>query len=220
MKLIATLLFTVTISVIGAVLEATNSSNEPVTNTPIATSFVKEKADPPGTIDGSKEPHKIPDHVPYLVLFRLIAYRPNEVEKDKMLDYLDQHVDLKKSKCKTCPKTEEDNDVDALLAAADEFKQRISVLDNQANAIKDQHWPDPSPEVMAQLTTLQQQKEALVMEIANSLQYRLSTKGKEKVSKHVKENMKRKMKLTLGPKTAPSGNDWEQHPKGHTSGHH
>ena len=54
-----------------------------------------------------------------------------------------------------------DDDINALLVAADEFVARVGVLDRQAKEIKDRHWPNPSAQVMETLRQMQSQKESI-----------------------------------------------------------
>lgn len=147
-------------------------------------------------IDGAKNPEKIPDQVAYSALFRFIAAHQTPEEKNSIRAYIRQ-MGLGK-----------DVDVDAVIAAADDFQQRIGTLDSRAAEIKDRHFfkdsagefhPNGSiatPEEHAQLKRLQQQKESIVNDIAASLSQRLSVEGTAKVHEHVTERIKRKIKIS------------------------
>lgn len=150
-----------------------------------------------GTIDGAKNPEKIPNHVAYSLLFRLIGGRQTVEEKERARSYVRQ-MGLGGA------------DIDAFIAASEEFHRQINVLDNQAAAIKDRHFfrdgvdhyhPNGSTatvEERAQLRQMQTQKEIIVTRIAASLKQRLSADGSAKVRQHVNERMKRKIKLSAG----------------------
>jgi len=144
---------------------------------------------PADTIDGAKNPEKIPDHVAYSLLFDLIAGRPTEAEKNRIRSYIRQ-MGL------------EGADVDALIAAAEEYYNRESVLGQQADEIKARTHPNHSPlasQEKQELKRLQKRQEGIANEIAASLQYRLSADGLAKVRQHIKERVKRKTRMTVEP---------------------
>lgn len=151
------------------------------------------------TVDGRKQPDKIPDHVAYAMLFRLIAKRDMEVEKTRVRAYIKMALG-----CSTCnnpnaknrSKESEEADINALVAAATEFDQQVSQLDVQATAIQDSYHPEHrplSPEDGKQLKALQKRKKAVVNSIMASLPRRLSSEGWRGLQQHIKEHMKRKM---------------------------
>jgi len=146
-------------------------------------------------IDGAMNPELIPDHIAYSMLFRLIAGRETEGEKTRIRSYIRQ-MGL------------EGADVDTLITAAEEFNQRVSVLDNQAAVIKNRHFfvnaegkPQPrgtvpTSEEHAQLDQLRRQKELVVIEIVTSLQSRLSPEGVARARQHVSGRMKRGIRMS------------------------
>jgi hypothetical protein len=154
--------------------------------------------DPAGTIDGAKNPEKIPDRIAYTILFRLIGGRDTEEEKNRMRSYIKQMLG-----CKSCSKekvTEEElqaynGRIDAIVNAAEEFYQRVGALDKQVQEINKDNWPNYSPEKKAQLTGLQRQKEAIVDEITTGLLNKLDKEGKDKLRKHINERVKHKIKI-------------------------
>jgi hypothetical protein len=185
----------------------------------------QKKPDPPGTIDGAKSPKMIPDRVAYMLLFRFISnHRKNETEEKQIREYVRQ---LGLGKQRRCPPSvapedcslpdvgSEDADIDALITAAESFQQRVSVLDAQAKEIKDRTWPNPSPETMAQLTLLQEQKEALADEIIASLPRRLSPGGLQRVVQHINKRLKHLTKRFPGPPSLPNGLGWKEHSPKH-----
>jgi hypothetical protein len=171
--------------------------------------------DPPGVINGALHPELISDQVAYSMLFRMIANREEESAKKSIRAYVRQIF-----KCDECAKKGSfgqgkglvDNpDIDALLAVAEEHNQRVSVLDKQAETIKGRSWPDPAPEVMAKLTDLQSQNEAVGAELAASLPNRLSPQGMEKLRQYIVERVKPGIKIVPGPQPPP-GSDYYQEP--------
>lgn len=152
-----------------------------------------------GTIDGAKNPELIPDRTAYTLLFRLIANRQTDEEKNRIRAYIRQ-MGLGNGECQSCSKAEkaqakgDDKDIDALIAAAEEFEQRVGVLDDRAVEIKHNRLIT-NPERAAQLSGLQQQKEAIVDEIIASFPQHMSAVGREKMRQHVNEHVKRKVKM-------------------------
>jgi hypothetical protein len=151
------------------------------------------------TVDGRKQPDKIPDHVAYAMLFRLIAKRNTEVEKNRVRAYVTMVLG-----CSTCnnpsakdrSKKSEEADIDTLIAAATEFDQQVSQLDAQATSIQDSYHPSHhplSPEDGDQLKALKKRKRAIVNSIMASLPRRLSSEGWVGLQRHIKEHMKRNM---------------------------
>jgi hypothetical protein len=186
----------------------------------------QKKPDPPGTIDGAKNPEMIPDRVAYMLLFRFISnHRKNETEQKQIREYVRQIGLGKQRRCPPSVTPEDcslpdvvsnDSDIDALIAAAESFQQRVSVLDAQAKEIKDRTWPNPRAEVMAQLTSLQRQKESLADELIASLSSRVSVAGLQRLSKHINQRIKHLTKRFPGPPSLPDGHGWREHsPKRH-----
>jgi hypothetical protein len=167
------------------------------------------------SIDGAEHPEMISDHIAYSVIFRMIADRHTDDEVRNIRAYIRQMVGLGKQKnCQGCRQTtgDGDADIDALIAAAEEFHQRVSVLDRQAEEIKDRTWPNPSPQTMAELTRLQTEQEALATEIAASLPGRLSVGGFARVRDHINGYVKQNIKLTRTQATPPGREGWQYTP--------
>jgi hypothetical protein len=97
----------------------------------------------------------IPDRVAYSLFFRLIANRKTADEKSHIRAYIRQ-MGFGES------------DIDGLIAAADEFQQRVGQLDAQAKQIKSSN-SGPSAQLTAFLTQLQRQKEAIVDHICGAV---------------------------------------------------
>jgi hypothetical protein len=85
-----------------------------------------------------------------------------------------------------------------MIAAAEEFDQRVSTLDRQATVIQDRYHPAHPPMAFNDkeyLKQLQKQKESIVVDVVASLPQRLSTEALKNLRKHIKERMKPKMKM-------------------------
>lgn len=135
-----------------------------------------------GVVDGAVNPGLIPDRVAYSLLFRLIANRHTEIEKARIRAYIRQ-IGIT------------DSDSERLMAAAEEFQQRVGLLDAQAKQIKLNSGRSPGSEVRGQLVPLQRQKDAIVDEIAASLVSRLTGDGMNRVRLHIGERVKRHVKF-------------------------
>lgn len=198
--------FTILFSVlaIGIVAIATAGSRASK-NTVNATAMAISKSQPPQSIsnkleiiDGAKNPEKIPDSVAYTLLFRFISGRQTEAERNRISAYIRQ-IGIGKQHCKKCPSTGSgDTDIDSLVAAAEEFQKRVSLLDDQAARVTNNHLTGTAvtPNERLQLGELQNQKEAIVADIVASLQQRLSADGLAKVRQHINDRMKRKIKIS------------------------
>lgn len=144
-------------------------------------------------VDGELTPEKIPDYEAYTILFRLIAKRETEDEKNHIRSYLRQVI-----ACTDCTTEIAQADIDALIAVAEEFDQRVTGLDRQATEIQNRYHPDHPPVSYGDkeyLKHLQRQKESIADEVATSLRGRLSPDGLKNLRKHVKERMKPKMRM-------------------------
>jgi 2',3'-cyclic-nucleotide 2'-phosphodiesterase (5'-nucleotidase family) len=153
------------------------------------------KQDPPGTISGAIDKNLIPDHAAYTIFLRFAAHQ-NQANKPVVRSYFKFNGFG-------------DADIAAILAVAEDFRQRVAVLDSEVRQIKDRNWPNPDPSVMAQLSQLQQQKEAIVSELVNSLPTRLSSQGQERMNHLIKDRIKAKMKI-FPPPPPPGGPGWNK----------
>lgn len=150
-------------------------------------------------IDGSEHPERIPDVTAYTLLFRLIANRREGEEKQRIRAYLGE-MGLGDRVCTSCQKSNDPTrgtkaDVDAIIAAADEFQQRVGSLDLTAKRIKDDARNNPATDAKIKLIKLQRQKQGIVMQIIASLPSRLSVKGLEIFQRHINERVKRNIKM-------------------------
>jgi hypothetical protein len=105
------------------------------------------------------------------------------------------------------PGASEEAHIDSILAAAEDFHRRVSVLDRKAQEVKGNNRFERSAEKLSKLKGLQKQKEALVMEVVATLPGRLGPDVAEKLRGHMNGVFKRKMKIrpNFKQQAAPSG---------------
>jgi len=133
-------------------------------------------------IDISIEPKLIPDSKAYSLLFRFLSKAHTEAQER-----------VNRSLIKKMGVA--DDDIDTLIAASREFNNLVSELDRQALKIKQSNHVNPSSEVIAQLSQLDQQKEGIVTKIVSSLPSRLDRNSVENLRHYVNEKFKRQMKI-------------------------
>lgn len=194
MKSLAYLLSAVLLGAITIVI-AFSGNKSAAANSQIIVSRVQQQ-ESPNMVDGSKNPELIPDRIAYALLLRLIANRRTEQDKGAIRAYIRQ-MGLGKPSCnQSAALGTSEGDVETLIAAAEQFQQQVSPLDQQVKELRDKKRLDPNLEIKAQLKRLQQQKENIVAETVASLQKSLSEKGVEKLREHLNGQVKRKVKYT------------------------
>jgi hypothetical protein len=192
-----------TVAIVGTMclaIATSGSSNKGVVNgLPRSAAPTQPQPDAPGVIKGADNPDLIPDHMAYSVIFRLLSNAQTDVEKQRARAYL-RRMGLGVQACKSCPTTASpearEMDIDAFLAAANEFKQRVSALDEQAKNIRTLNHSDMTPDVIARLTQLQRKKDIIAWRIAASLPSRLTSDGITLLRQRVKEYVKKNIKVT------------------------
>lgn len=203
-KLIALMLLVAVVASVTIVIAGAKPGGvEP--RVPVVSGVDKQQppVDESGMIDGAKNPELIPDRVAYSLLFRVISGRRDPQSKARLRSYIRQiGTGVKGCAEADCSKRMNDADVDALVAAADEFEQQVAVLDQQAAEIKKAHWSNRTPEIMEQLTQLQRRKDAIVGQIVAALPKRLSAGGLNRLRAHVEGRIKTRTKIRK-----PSAND-------------
>jgi hypothetical protein len=203
MKRLTILLLTVVIvgTMCLAIATSSSTNKDAVSSPPISAAPVQpqQEQDAPGVIKGADNPDLIPDHMAFSVIFRLLSNAQTDVEKQRARAYL-RRMGLGVQACKNCPTAAtpeaRERDIDAFLNAASEFKQQVSVLDEQARDIRTHNRSAITPSVMARLTKLQKQKEIIVWRIVASLPSRLTSDGITLLRQRVKEHVKRNIKVT------------------------
>lgn len=139
-----------------------------------------KKEIPEPRVNGQINPDLIPDFAAYEILFRLLSTTDPEEEK----------IELRKA-AYLREAGFDSAEAAAIFNAAYEYKRQIEPLDAQVDDIKNNHWPQPSQEVMEQLTVLQQKKESVISNITRGLQNQLDSYDPIKLKKHIDDNVKR-----------------------------
>jgi hypothetical protein len=156
-------------------------------------------------IDGAKNPEKIPDHVAYAMVFRVIAGRDQESEKQSVRAYINQ-LGLGAQKCMSCPKEANkeaaDPEIEAMFEAAQSYNQQVASLDMQAKAIKEATWRNPTAEARAELARLQKEKESLIKALVVSLHKRLGPGASARLSEQMNLRVKQRVQIKKSA-TAP-----------------
>jgi hypothetical protein len=150
-------------------------------------------------IDGATNPEMISDRVAYSMFLQLIwdHLKTNETRDRQRLEGYFNMTTLGRM------------DRDVLINVATLLQQRTAPLTQQAKEIKNRNFPNPSPEVMQQLTLLQRQREAITDELIATIPNRLSASGLQKLRRFTNEHVKRKVKI-LPPAPLPGGPGWQQ----------
>lgn len=149
-------------------------------------------------IDGSKNPEKIPDHVAYGMVFRVVGDRTDESEKQKVRPYINQ-LGLGAQKCVSCGKDAKDDlpdlETDALFATARAYNRQVNTLDMQAKAIRDATWNNRTAEAKAQLAQLQRKKEQLIKTLVASLHKQLGPAATARLEEQINVRVKNRIQI-------------------------
>lgn len=148
---------------------------------------------------GLTNPDDIPDRLAYMLLFRFLSNplrSQDENVRTQARSYLKQ-ARLGRRTCATCPMADptDEADINVLIAAANEFQERVGVLDQQAVQLKRQNRINPNPAITAQLAELQQRKEVIADSIVASLSARLSNHAKQELRRFIREHVKKNVQL-------------------------
>lgn len=172
-----------------------SSSTAPTQETSSTTNLDTQATtpDPPGTIDGAKNPELIPDDVAYRVLLLAIA-EPEDASPEQKARARAKIVRAQLS---------EDDEV-LFLTMATQYKTQIDSLAAQAaqitNGIALVH---PDSVQGRQLSQLGRQQDQVLVNTIAAVKSRLSVGGSEKLDAHV-QSIKRKMKLYPPPPNMPT----------------
>lgn len=199
-RLIVLLLTIIVVITMGVIIVTPSKVSMKTASVPPATpaTGMQDEQDPPGIVNGKDNPDLIPDRVAYSLIFRLISEHQGEAEKAHIRAYV-RHLGLGKQACKKCSASSDEADVDALIAVANEFKQRVGTLDGQAKELRSRHRETLPSAVKGQLAQLQRRKDAVVVEMIAVLPKRLSANGLRNLRGRVRERVKSHVKMA--PKT-------------------
>lgn len=139
--------------------------------------------DPPGTIDGAKNPELIPDEAAYQVVFLALAEHENATEAEKARF----HGKIAAARLSS-------DDEQALFAILAAFQKQMEAVQAQVSAIMAAN-PIPHPNSVGyqELMDLSKQYKAVFAEAMSAVPAKLSAEGVAKLDAHVKHE-KRGMK--------------------------
>lgn len=178
------LLIAVTISVVG--IGSAGSKGKSTAGRSLNSAYVPKvsaalsKEQSNDIADGAINPDLIPDQAAYTLLLRLLSDRHTDEQKTLIRSYINQ-MNL--------------GDADALLTLAEEFEERVGVLDRKAEKIHEKNGPNLNSRALAQLNELQQRKKEIVADIVASIPTRLGAYDMEKLRRHIDQRVKPKTKL-------------------------
>ncbi len=139
------------------------------------------------TVSGENNPQLIPDRIAYLIVFRLLGSYENETEHKRLRGFVKQNLGITDHK-----------EIEAVFRLADDFKQRVSPVENQINLIKDRYHPSHSPfskDDRKELEELKKDKEKIVDDLIADIPSRLSADGKDKLHRNIQERVKQKIRI-------------------------
>ena len=141
-------------------------------------------ADPPGTIDGSKNPELIPDDVAYRLVLLALAGPENTTDAQKA-----------RFQAKIAPAGLDEDDTEAFLRILGHLQTQLDDLRAQEKPIFARN-PIPHPDSVgaAKLAELSQQRESVLAEAISALPARLSLAGAAKLHDFIQKE-KRGMKF-------------------------
>lgn len=155
------------------------------------------------TIDGAKNPEQISDQVAFRLFLRFLSGRTTPTEKSRAKSYLK----LVLGGCKNCNQEEQvrralqnyDTQIDALLAAADEYARRATGFEAEAKKIRDRDGVGAS---RSDLRGLQKKKDDVALEVVAALPNRIGKDAADVVRSFVKEAFKKRVKINRATKLA------------------
>jgi hypothetical protein len=102
-------------------------------------------------VNGEKTPDKIPDQVGYSLLFAIVSGRTSDADKERARAFI-RRMELS------------EGEIDQLIAAAEEFRERARPLEREGDSIKGRNHPNHLPltnEEISRLGQLQKQRDDL-----------------------------------------------------------
>jgi len=129
------------------------------------------KPDPPGTIDGAKNPELIPDEVALRMIVLAVAEPTNATEEQK-----------ERARAKIASIGLSDEDAAAFLALLAQFQDEVDAVDKQVVEIYQRTpIPDPASTVYKELVDLGKQKDQLANDAVAAIPAKLSEDGLAKL---------------------------------------
>ncbi|MGI8787883.1 MAG: hypothetical protein ACR2HG_09005 [Pyrinomonadaceae bacterium] len=197
LKLLVGSLFVVII--VAACFVASSWNNTSAKTEGTISTTAEPKLQNSSSTNNQANPDDIPDRLAYMLLFRFLSNSSQSQDENVRRQarvYL-KRTPIGRQSCNTCavPDPAAEADISVLIAAANEFQQRVDILDQQATRLKRQNRVNPNPNITAQLAQLQQRKEALADTIIAALPGRLSNEGRQGLQRFIREYVKRGIKL-------------------------
>jgi hypothetical protein len=138
------------------------------------------KPDPPGTIDGAKNPELIPDEVAYRMIVLAVAEPPGASAEAK-----------ERARAKLNPIGLSEDDAAAFLGLLAEFRNQVDALDRQAaDILVRAPIPHPASVEYRQLVDVGKQKNQLITDTVAAFPARLSQDGLRKLSAYLPQAKK------------------------------
>ncbi len=154
-----------------------------VTLVPVEQPLVNNKTDPPGTIDGAKNPELIPDEVAWKMLFLAMAELITATDEQKA-----------RARGKLAQALLPDDDTDAFILLMGQFHEGITAMDSERLQIRARNpFPDAASTDYSRLVELARQRKQLIADTINALPARLSEEGMKNLQSHL-QRQKRGMK--------------------------
>lgn len=138
-------------------------------------------------ISGAQTPELIPDHAAQEAFLRSLTADPDDEVGQQRARAFAEQTGL------------DPESVDALLLAAQEFVRKAKPLDDEANKIKDDHWPHPDATAMGRLAGLQGHKEALIAQTIGKLTGRFAKYRATRLTNFIKDRVKRGISSSVEP---------------------
>lgn len=176
-------------------MEPSSSSTATTEETPPAAPADSQLTipDPPGTIDGSKNPELIPDEVAYRVLMIAVAEPEDAAEEQKA-----------RARAKMHAAHLNDADLDLFLSTANRFVSQVDAIAARAENVRGTiaviH---PDSIEGHQLSQLAREQDLTLINAIGGLRANLSIVGAEKLQAHV-QNIKRKITIYPPPPNMPA----------------
>ncbi len=165
---------------------ATLGGGAPQADAPSAqTTAAVAPQDPPGTIDGAKNPELIPDEVALRMIVLAVAEPPDATDEMK-----------ERARSKLNPIGLDEDDAIAFLALLSEFQGQAEDLDEQANAILVRApIPHTASTDYSSLVEIGRQRDQLLGNVVAAIPARLSGQGLERLMAYLPQ-AKKGMKIT------------------------
>lgn len=138
-------------------------------------------------INGETNPELISDNIAYSVVLRLLSSYKNNLERNQLTAYIKQVLKI----------TDKD-DIEVIFAIAQEYKNQMRFVEQQAEAIKEPYHPTHMPFIEADLTYLKKldkTKEAIIENLLETASLRVNAGIMDIFRQTIQERVKYKVKV-------------------------